>query len=127
GDINPLPRGTVEHAERYGKELGEAVLGVLESDMKMVRGPIAATYEEIDLPLSQPPTREELENQTGNQDKFIASRAKMLLGKLEDQGELETTYPYPVQIWKFGDDLQLTTLGGEVVVDYSLRLKHDLG
>jgi neutral ceramidase len=33
---------------------------------------------------------------------------------------------YPVQVLRFGDDLELVALGGEVVVDYSLRLKREL-
>lgn len=35
-------------------------------------------------------------------------------------------FPYPVQIIQFGKDLSLITLGTEVVVDYSLRLKREL-
>jgi hypothetical protein len=35
-------------------------------------------------------------------------------------------HPYPVQVIQFGDDLVLATLGSEVVVDYSLRLKKEL-
>ena len=38
-----------------------------------------------------------------------------------------TTYPYPVQVWRLGTGLRLVTLGGEVVVDYALRLKQVLG
>ena len=37
------------------------------------------------------------------------------------------TYPYPVQAWRLGNDLTWILLGGEVVVDYSLRLKAELG
>ena len=40
---------------------------------------------------------------------------------------LSQTYPYPVQLWRVGPELQWITLGGEVVVDYSLRLKKELG
>jgi len=36
-------------------------------------------------------------------------------------------FPYPVQIIQFGNDVSLITLGTEVVVDYSLRLKRELG
>jgi hypothetical protein len=32
-----------------------------------------------------------------------------------------------VQAWRLGKDVTLVALGGEVVVDYSLRLKKDLG
>lgn len=37
-----------------------------------------------------------------------------------------TPHQYPVQVIKFGDVLTLVTLGSEVVVDYSLRLKREL-
>ncbi len=33
------------------------------------------------------------------------------------------SYPYPVHILRFGSGLKIIALGGEVVVDYSLRLK----
>jgi hypothetical protein len=36
-------------------------------------------------------------------------------------------YPYPVQVWQFGSDLTLIPMAGEVVVDYALRLKRELG
>src|SRR5205807_1244860 len=34
--------------------------------------------------------------------------------------------PYPVQTWDFGDSLAMVFLPGEVVVDYSHRLKREL-
>jgi neutral ceramidase len=37
------------------------------------------------------------------------------------------TYPYPVQVWRFGGDLKLIALGGEVVVDYGIRLRQLYG
>ena len=33
---------------------------------------------------------------------------------------------YPIQAWRLGDQVTWVALGGEVVVDYSLRLKKDL-
>jgi hypothetical protein len=36
-------------------------------------------------------------------------------------------FPYPVQVVQFGNELALIALGNEVVVDYSLRLKKELG
>ena len=35
-------------------------------------------------------------------------------------------HPYPVQVIHLGNDLVIATLGSEVVVDYSLRLKREL-
>jgi hypothetical protein len=43
-----------------------------------------------------------------------------------DRGEpLPTRLPYLVQTWTFGEDLAMVFLSGEVVVDYSLRLKRE--
>lgn len=36
-------------------------------------------------------------------------------------------HPYPVQVVRLGNDLEFIALGSEVVVDYSLRFKADLG
>jgi hypothetical protein len=49
------------------------------------------------------------------------------LKQLEDKGSLRQTYPYPVQAWQLGDNVTWIALGGEVVVDYALRLKKELG
>jgi hypothetical protein len=51
----------------------------------------------------------------------------LLLATLDAGGRLPQTYPYPVQAWRLGAELTWVFLGGEVVVDYSLRLKRNLG
>jgi neutral ceramidase len=51
----------------------------------------------------------------------------MLLKKLEAGEKIPESYPYPVQTLRLGKDITLVTLGGEVVVDYALRLKKELG
>ncbi len=45
---------------------------------------------------------------------------------MKEAGKIQTTYPYLVQVIEFGDDLTMIALAGEVVVDYSLRLKAEL-
>lgn len=54
-------------------------------------------------------------------------QTSMTTVELELTGKDSTPFPYPVQIIQFGRDLSLITLGTEVVVDYSLRLKRELG
>lgn len=127
GDQNPLPRGKVEQAEQYGTELGEAVLAVLGAEMAPVHGPLRAAYVEIPLELTAPPTREALEAQAAGDNVYIRRRAEALLAELDAQGFLDRFYPYPVQTWHFGDSLLVNALAGEVVVDYSLLLKHRYG
>lgn len=127
GDQNPLPRREIELAEKYGMELANAVEAALNGTTHDVCGPIHAAYREIPLALSPPPTREEVENQLQSTDVYIQRRAQSLIQKYEEAGALDTTYPYPVQVWRLGDTLQFTVLGGEATVDYSLRLKYELG
>ena len=54
--------------------------------------------------------------------------AKRLLGELESgAAPFRRTYPYPVQVWKLGEDQLWISLGGEVVVDYALMFKAKYG
>jgi hypothetical protein len=126
-DQNPLPRRKQELAEAYGKQLADAVDQVVKAPMTPIAPMLKTTYTRIDLPFGQLPTREKLVQDTMAKDKYIASRAKVLLKQLEDTGSLKQTYPYPVQAWRLGDDLTWIALGGEVTVEYSLRLKKELG
>src|SRR5262249_14760763 len=123
---NPLPRRTVELAERYGHELAAAVDQVLAGPLQPIMGRAAATFAIVDLPYQRLPTREGLQAQLGATDPSDRRLARSFLARFERDGRLPATYPYPVQSWRLGG-LTWVALGGEVVVDYSLRLKRELG
>jgi len=126
-DQNPLPRRTPELAQEYGKRLGQAVNDVLAAPLEPVSGDIACVYQEIPLALDTLPTREELAQQTRSDNKYVVSRAKLLLEQLDRDGRLAADYPYPVSTWRLGVGGPVWVfLGGEVVVDYALRLKREL-
>src|SRR5262249_38432177 len=127
GDQNPLPRRSVALAQQYGEKLAGAVEDVLQAPMKPVGGRLAAAYSEIALPCADLPSREKLVKDSTAPERFVARRAKLLLEEIAKNGKLAGTYPYPVQAWQLGTELTLLALGGEVVVDYSLRLKKELG
>jgi neutral ceramidase len=126
-DQNPLPRGTVAHAERYGKELAEAVGRVLATPLRPIAGPLRSSYEEIDLAFAAIPPRSHWEAEAKADNFSVANRARHLLKRLDAEGALPTSHPYPVEVWQVGDGPTWILLGGEVVVDYSLRLKRNLG
>ncbi|HAK94567.1 MAG TPA: hypothetical protein DCM87_06095 [Planctomycetes bacterium] len=126
-DQNPHPRRKIEDAENHGKALADAVAAVLGGPMKAVAGPVRAAYEEATLTFSAPPSRADIEKQLADQNIYVQRRARRLLGILDARGSLPVEYPYPVQVLKFGDALVMAALAGEVVVDYSLRLKRELG
>ncbi|MFN8707916.1 MAG: dehydrogenase, partial [Planctomyces sp.] len=76
----------------------------------------------IDLPLAALPTKEEWQKLAANPG-AEGARARYFLQLLNEGKEIPTTIPnYPVQTWCFGNDLAMVFLGGEVVVDYSLRM-----
>jgi hypothetical protein len=133
GDQNPVPRRKVELARGYGKEAADAVAAVLAGGkMQAVPAGVRTAYAEIDLPFAALPTREELARQKASPDpkqRYVARRAALLLERVRREGELPKSYPYPVQTWSLGGETgpRLVFLGGEVVVDYALRLKKDLG
>ena len=83
---------------------------------------LKAAYAEIALPYGELPSRETLVKDSLGKDRFVAGRAKLLLDEFEKRGSLRSTYPYPVQTWQLGN-LSWVALGGEVCVDYALRLK----
>jgi hypothetical protein len=127
GDQNPIPRRKVALVDEYGRQLADAVEAVLKETMKPVRGELETAYSEIDLPLASIPSREELVRDSASSNRYVAARARHCLEQIKRDGGLAATYPYPLELWRLGPDLTWIALGGEVVVDYSLRLKKELG
>lgn len=124
-DQNPLPRRTVELATEYGNQIADSVDRALAGPMQTVQGKLRTAWREIDLAFDKLPSREQLEADLKSDNVYLVRRAGPLLEKLAQDGKLSQTYPYPVQMWRLGD-LAITTLGGEVVVDYAVRLKSEL-
>ena len=122
-DQNPLPRRTQELAEKYGKMLAVAVEEVLAKPMTPIGVALQTSYAEVPLALATLPTRDELVAQTSDTNKYVAMRAKMLLEDIDAGQPLSPTYPYPIQRWQLGNDVQWFFLGGEVVVDFAIRIK----
>ena len=127
GDIMVSPRGTADLAREYGERLAAAVALQLGKSLQPVRGPLRAGFEIFPVELAPPPSRAQLEAESKHADLYYRWHAREMLKKLNRDGALPATYPYPLQAWQFGSDLTLIAMAGEVVVDYSLRLKKEIG
>jgi len=125
-DQNPLPRRTIQLARQYGKELAASVERVLGEDMKKLDPMLSTAYSEVNLPFSAPPPADTLLKIVKEKEGYQKSWASNQLRALRDNGSLITSYPYPVQVWKLGDQA-IMALGGELVVGYSTRLKKLFG
>jgi hypothetical protein len=126
-DANPLPRAGEELARKRGEILAAAVEQVLQSKMRPLSGPLKTAFELVDLPLEDLFTRAELQKRLGDKLPMYRATARYLLDILDREGKFPDHYAYPVQVWRFGSGLKLIALGGEVVVDYALRLKQEHG
>ena len=123
-DANPEPRGSLEAAVRHGGELADEVDRVIAAAMRPLGDSITANFDHAALSFELPTIEEVLElRQSGT------PQAKRHAAELEqtyrEAGRLPATYPVPIQSWQFGDRLTMIFLGGEVVVDYALRLKRE--
>jgi len=125
-DQNPLPRRQVELAQEYGRQLAKSVDAVLDSGkLAPITGRLSTVYQEVALPLDKLPTRDAIAEEAKSSNGFLVSRAKMLLAQIDSGKPLSSTYPYPIQRWKLGSEIDWIFLGGEVVVDYAIRLKSE--
>ncbi len=125
-DQNPLPRRSVELARDYGRQLADAVHAVVNQPRTSVAPRLVTQSREVDLPFTELPSREQLETDRQSTNRFVAARAQLLQEQWDQHGGLADTYPYPIQTWQLGEELQFVILGGEVVVDFALRLKSEL-
>jgi hypothetical protein len=99
-DQNPYPRSQLQYAQRHGRSLATAVEAALEI------GQTTPRHQRV----LHGPLRAALE--TVDLEFAVADRPD---------------HAYPVQVFRFGSDLALIALGNEVVIDYALRLKRELG
>jgi hypothetical protein len=126
GDQNPYPRGTHRLAQVHGRSLATAVEAALTTTLKPLHGKIRAVYREIPLAYDTLPTREQLLQRSRSSNTRDAAYAARILSRIDKEGSLPASYPYPVQVTRLGDELTWITLGGEVVIDYALRLKREI-
>jgi neutral ceramidase len=126
GDQNPLPRGRVELCREFGAMLATAVEEPLGKPMRPIGPELRTTFARVDLEFQQPLTMEELRSDMEQQG-ARGRRARRLLAVLDQSKPMTDSYPYPVQVWRFGSDQLWIALGGEVVVDFALRFRARYG
>jgi putative membrane-bound dehydrogenase-like protein len=127
-DSNPSSGVTgdkVELATRQGAEIAREVKRLLGGFLAPVTGKLTATRKTIILPLAELPTRKQWEEKARRKD-AVGYHARVNLARLDRGEKLRTKIAYPIETWTFGKSLAMVFLPGEVVVDYSLRLKREL-
>ncbi|GIW93962.1 MAG: hypothetical protein KatS3mg110_2003 [Pirellulaceae bacterium] len=127
-DANPdsgVTGDKVDVARAQGTQIADEVERVIKAGLLPVEGPITAQLAYVDLPLEEPPSREQLQTLAA-QSGAAAYNARFQLERLERGEKLLETIHYPVQSFSFGRSLHMVFLAGEVCVDYAIKLRKEL-
>jgi len=127
GDQNPLPRRSVELCEKYGLMLADAVNQVLSKPLQSISPCLETRFELVDLYYQEVVARDELVTMSKDQNAIRARWANRMLNLLDAGERFPPSYPYPIHVWKLGNQLKIVGMGAETVVDYSLRFKQQYG
>jgi hypothetical protein len=126
GDANPEPRTKLEHVRQHGEAIAAEVTRLLEAgDLKPLPGEVRAGRATIKLPFAELPSRDELARRA-ERPGAEGLHAKDMLARLGRGESPPRDLDYVLQAWRFGDDLAIVFLAGEVVVDYAIRLNREL-
>ena len=124
-DVGPQPSGSLQTAKEHGRSIATEVKRLLTDGTISLDGVPSVVSRRIQLPLAKPKPREHWQAQLKSGG-FDHQLAKAMLAKLDVQGSIPAEVSYPLSVWKFGDELAMVFLAGEVVVDYAVRLKREL-
>jgi hypothetical protein len=123
-DQNPSSRDSLEIASQHGRAVADEVKRLVSVPGKAITNAPVPRRADVALAFESRSRAEWLELlKKGGQSTYYA---RLNLMRLDHGDPLPTHLTYPVQTWAFGDQLALAFLPGEVVVDYSLRLKREL-
>ena len=120
-DVGPQPAGSGALAQQHGEALAAEVTRVISREpVRLKSGPIAESVV-VELPIDAPQARAFWDEQL-RRGGFHNQLAQVMISRLQKSGRIEKTVSYPLTTWKFGSDLVMVFMAGEVVVDYSVLL-----
>lgn len=121
-DANPNPRGNLELCKQHGRAFADEVNRVLSGKLAPLDSAPECKFTQVDLPFATLPTQEQWQQQA-KEGGAAGYHARQFLNKLAAGEKIPTLLSYPIGTWTFGDRLAMVFLGGEVVVDYAIRMK----
>jgi len=127
GDQNPSPRREEKHLAMHGRALADAVEKALAGKQTEVSSKLRVARKDAHLDFQPHADRAALEEQTQSKNQYQRWKANYVLGQLDKGEAVPNTCDLPVQAARLGDQILLVAIGGESVVDYSLRFKKEFG
>ncbi len=127
GDQNPSPRRQIKHLTIHGRALAAAVEKALLGKQAGVASSLRVARQDAHLEFQPHADRATLEKQTKSKNQYERWKANYVLGQVDEGKTLSRKYELPVQALRLGGQILMVAIGGESVVDYSLRFKKDFG
>lgn len=133
GDLNPKKQNTTNNteaeaivvAQEYGRNIADEADRLLLTKLTALPQLPVIKYKTIELPFSHVPNINEL-SQMIKTNTVKGFYARLALERIARGEKLPQSVTYPLQTWQFGNKLNIVFLGGEVVADYSIRLKKEI-
>jgi hypothetical protein len=126
GDADPGPFGRHEYVAKHGLAVATEVDRLLDMPLAPLGPVTAAEFRRMALPLDHRVTRKELEARladAGNTGQYTARR---WIGRIDAGEPVPAEVPFAIQYWTFGTRLAMVFFTGEMVSEYSLRLRREL-
>lgn len=133
GDINPIKGqlldslSVLEISKSYGEKIADQTDSLLSLKLKPLNNLPLIKYKKINLALEKLPAVSKWSEIAAKDVTVKGYYARLALERIARGEEILDHVPYPIQVWRFGNELNIIFLAGEVVTDYSLRLKKELG
>jgi hypothetical protein len=125
GEAHPKRRDKMEYTKSCAREISDNVDELLKSKLQPLTLPPVGNMKWIKLPFFKVPTVQEWIEFT--KDSTIKGYyARLALERVLRGETIPSELNYPIQTWGFDDKMMMINMGGEVVVDYAIRLKKEL-
>jgi len=121
-DANPNPRSTYQDAQAHAAEIVAAVSRAFAGQQTPLNHFPVGHFGYAGL-VPELPTREYLKEMSTDARAVNQRWSEAMTKTWNERGRLPESYPAPIHTWQFGDDLTWVFLGGEVVIDYQMKLE----
>lgn len=124
---NKNPEMDLVYAKDQGKQIADEINRMLADETwKNIRQLPESKMKYVELTFANMPDPKKLAEDAKGAGR-TSNYSLLLLGRMARSGDIPEKINYPIQVWDFGKDLVMIFLAGEVVVDYAIRLKQELG
>jgi hypothetical protein len=126
GDADPGPFGRRDYVAKHGLAVATEADRLLDLPLAPLGPVTTAEYHRMALPLDHRVTRQELEARLADRNGAARYTAGRWIARIDAGEPVPAEVPFEIQTWSFGPRLVMVFFAGEMVSEYSLRLRREL-